>query len=38
MSSDNTYEPSWILVADLDSENLQPATMRPLICDLAGTP
>jgi len=38
MSSDNTYEPSWILVADLDSQNLQPATMRPLIRDLAGTP
>ena len=37
MSSENTYEPCWILVADLDVENLLPATMRPLIRELAGT-
>ncbi len=38
MSSDNTYEPCWIRVAELDLENLQPATLRPLIRELAATP
>lgn len=37
LSMENTYEPCWIRVADLDSENLQPDTLRPLIRELAGT-
>lgn len=37
-SSENTYQPCWIRVADLDFENLQPDTMRPLIRELAGAP
>lgn len=37
-SLENTYDPCWIPLADLDVENLQPDTLRPLIRDLAGTP
>lgn len=35
-TSENTYEPCWIRIADLDAENLQPEALRPLICALAG--
>lgn len=37
-SSENSYEPCWIRVADLDLEDLQPDTMRPLLRRLAGMP
>lgn len=36
MSTDNTYEPCWIDVSDLDVENLQPAEIRGLVRDLLG--
>ena len=36
MSLQNTYEPCWIRLSDLDSENLQPAAIRALIRELAG--
>lgn len=36
MSSENTYEPCWIALADLDRENLMPSSMRLLIRELAG--
>lgn len=34
-SLENTYEPCWIRVADLELENLQPDTIRPLILGLS---
>ncbi|MEW1962271.1 NUDIX domain-containing protein [Microbacterium sp. NPDC077644] len=37
MSTENTYEPCWIRVSELDLENLQPASIRELIRDLAGS-
>lgn len=36
-SLENTYEPCWIRLSELDSENLQPAEIRALIRDLAGS-
>ncbi len=36
MTQQNTYEPCWIRLSDLDSENLQPAAIRALIRELAG--
>lgn len=38
ISTENTYEPCWIRVSDLDLENLQPASIRDLVRDLAGPP
>jgi hypothetical protein len=37
ISTENTYEPCWIRVSDLDLENLQPASIRDLVRDLAGS-
>lgn len=37
-SSENTYEPCWIRVAELDLEDLQPEAIRPLLRRLAGMP
>ena len=37
-SLENSYEPCWISVADLDLENLQPDMTRPLIRRLASMP
>lgn len=31
MSSDNTYEPAWIPMSELESTNLQPVEIRPLL-------
>lgn len=31
MSLDNTYEPAWILLSELDSTNLQPVEIRSLL-------
>jgi len=36
-SLDNNYEPCWIGISDLDLENLQPATIRALVRELAGS-
>lgn len=35
-SPDNVYEPSWIVVDQLEAENLQPSAVRLLIHQLAG--
>ncbi len=35
---ENTYEPCWIRIADLDLEDLQPVTTRSLILELARIP
>ncbi len=37
MSLENTYEPCWMRLSELDSENLQPAGIRALIRELAGS-
>ena len=37
-SSENSYEPCWIALTDLESENLQPDAIRALVRRLAGTP
>lgn len=37
-SPENSYEPGWIRLADLDAENLQPDTVRPLVRLLASKP
>lgn len=37
-SSENIYEPCWIAIADLDSENLQPDMLRTLVRQLARPP
>jgi 8-oxo-dGTP diphosphatase len=37
-SSENSYEPCWIALADLDSENLQPDAIRALVRQLIQTP
>lgn len=36
ISTENTYEPCWIRVSDLDSENFQPASIRDLVRGLSG--
>lgn len=36
ISAENTYEPCWISVSDVDLENLQPTSIRDLVRDLAG--
>lgn len=35
ISTENTYEPCWIRVLDVERENLQPASIRDLLRDLA---
>lgn len=37
MSSDNTYEPAWIPLSELDSMNLQPVEIRSLLEVLVDT-